>query len=153
MKGRKTSLSLKCLGLAAAVAVLAAPTLQTSAATNIRGSAMTGPRAEGRAASVTVGSHHLARTQPRPKPRSASHFWADAGILAGVLAGIVVLGLWGDVAIGGLIFGIAALGAGAVLTARKVYARGCGAFRREAAADTSISDAPTAGTVSVSEGP
>jgi hypothetical protein len=68
-----------------------------------------------------------------------------------VLAGIVVLGLWGDVAIGGLIFGIAALGAGAVLTARK--ARGCGAFRREAAADTSISDAPTAGTVSVSEGP
>jgi hypothetical protein len=140
VKGRKTSLSLECLGLAAAVAVLSAPMVQARA-----GSAMTGLSAEGRAASVTVGSHNLARTQLHPKQNSASHFWADAGILAGVLAGIVVLGLWGDVAIGGVIFGVAALGAGALLTARKA-ARARKAFRREAAADTSISDAPTAGT-------
>jgi hypothetical protein len=56
-----------------------------------------------------------------------------------------VLGLWGDVAIGGLIVGVASLGAGAALIARKGCVRGREAFRREAASDTPTSEAPTAG--------
>jgi hypothetical protein len=145
MKSRKTSLNLKCLTLAVALAVLATQTVQAGAATNVRESATTGLRAEGRAANGKASPQHLARNQLRPKQSTASYFWAEAGIAAGVLAGFVVLGLWGDVAIGGLIFGVWSLGAGAVLTARKTCARGREAFGREAVSATPTSEVPTAG--------
>jgi hypothetical protein len=51
----------------------------------------------------------------RPTDAGKSYFWADAGIAAGVLTGLLMLGLWGDRAIGGAIFGMQLLcmGAGA----------------------------------------
>ncbi len=143
MNGGKRSLNLKCLTLAVALAVLAAAPIQARAATSVRGSATIGVGAEGRAASGKA-TLHFPRNQLRAKQSTASYFWVDAGIAAGVFAGFVVFGLWGDVAIGGLIFGVGVLGAGAVLTARKACARGRQAFRR-AASDTPTSEAPTAG--------
>jgi hypothetical protein len=45
--------------------------------------------------------------------------WHEAAVGAGVLLGIVLLGLWGDVAVGAVVVGAAAvLGAGATLVTR-----------------------------------
>ena len=144
MKGRRLSLELKCLALAVALAVLAAPTVQASAATSVPGAATTALRAEERAANGKASPQNLARNQLPPKQSTASYFWADAGIAAGVLAGFVALGLWGDVAIGGLIVGVALLGAGAAQIARTACVRGRAAFRREASSQTPTPEAPTA---------
>lgn len=137
------SLDLRCLALAVALAALAAPTLSATAATSVRGSATTALHAEGRAAIGKAGPDQLALEQLRPKQSSASYFWADVGIAAGVLAGFVVLGLWGDVAIGGLIVGVALLGSGAALIGRTACVRGREAFGREASSQTPTPAAPT----------
>jgi hypothetical protein len=50
-----------------------------------------------------------------------------------VLVGFLVLGLWGDVAVGGLIIGIELLASGAALTARKARACARNAFARNPA--------------------
>ncbi len=109
MTGRKTSRKLKCLALALALAGLAAPMVQARAATkmpatatNVPGTATTFLRADGAAS----GSDQFAWKQLSRKGSSTSYFWAEAGIAAAVLVGFVVLGLWGDAAIGGLIFGV-----------------------------------------------
>jgi hypothetical protein len=142
VKGRSTSLELKGLALAVALAVLAAPTVQARAATSVPRSVTTALRAEERATIGKADRRQVAREQLR-LTSSASYFWADAGIAAGVLAGFVVLGLWGDVAIGGLIVGVALLGARAALIARKACLLGREAFVREAPPHTPTPEAPT----------
>jgi hypothetical protein len=107
MNRSRRPLQLKCLTAAVAVALLAVPTVQAAAATSH-------PVVH----SVTV--QHVEPNQVQPSGKS--YFWSDVAIGAGVLAGIVVLGLWGDVAIGGLIVGIQLLCASAALGARKVAA-------------------------------
>ena len=55
------------------------------------------------------------QVEPNPvQPTAAgkSYFWTDTAITGGVLTGIVMLGLWGDVAIGSVILGIQLLCAG-----------------------------------------
>jgi hypothetical protein len=144
MKGRTTTLGLKCLVLAVTLAALAMPAVQARAATSDRGSATIGLRTEGQTASGKASQHHLARKQL--EQGSASYFWVDAGITAGVLVGFFVLGLWGDVVIGGLIAGVGFLGAGAALIARKAYVRGRQALGRKTPCDAPTPEAPTAGT-------
>jgi hypothetical protein len=123
MKRARRSLDLKCLTVAVAVALLAAPSVQAAATNDVREPARTGSRTE--LHSVTAPQH------PGPSNGSAkSYFWTEASITAAVLAGIVVLGLWGDVAIGGVIFGVQLLCAGAALPARKVVARAREGSRR-----------------------
>jgi hypothetical protein len=82
-----------------------------------------------------TGSQHTGPNQ-RPHSSGKSYFWAEASIAAGVLAGIFVLGLWGDVAIGGVILGLQLLCAGAGLAARKL--RGVPAKKQVHAAARSI---------------
>jgi hypothetical protein len=141
VKGRKTSRNLKCLTLAIAIAVLAAPTVQAGTATSVRGSAAS-LRTEGSATGGNAKPQVLARTQLPPKRTTTSYFWAEAGVAAAVLAAFVVLGLWGDVLIGGLFFGIGALGGGVALTARKACARAREAVGRDPASDKPASEAP-----------
>lgn len=46
--------------------------------------------------------------------------WHDAAVGLGILLGVLLLGLWGDVVVGTMIMGVAALfGAGATLVSRK----------------------------------
>jgi hypothetical protein len=101
------------------VALLAAPAAQAAAASS---------------RPVTPGAPTAARhVEPRQVQRNGSgksYFWSDAAIAGAVLAGIVVLGLWGDVVIGGAIFGIQLFCAGAAIAARKVGAHARGASRR-----------------------
>jgi hypothetical protein len=122
VKGRKISLNATWLTLAVAFAVLAAPTVQARAATNGPGTAMTVLRPNG-AAGGQASPDQLARKQLLPKQGSASYFWAEAGVAAAVLAGLLMLGLWGDLAIGGLIVGVGLLASGAALIARKASLR------------------------------
>jgi hypothetical protein len=70
--------------------------------------------------------------------------WNDAAIAAGIVAGIVLLGVWGDVVVGSLIGGIAALaGAGAALVATGRY-DASGPARRSRRASTSSQAGGTA---------
>jgi hypothetical protein len=117
---------LKCLTAVAAVAFLAAPTVQAVAANSrpgTRGGLATDLR------SVTP-PQHLELNQMQPKGSAKSYFWSDAAITGGVLAGIVVLGLWGDLAIGGAILAIQLLCAGAAIAARKLGPYSRAASRR-----------------------
>jgi hypothetical protein len=119
-------LELKCLTAAVVVALLAAPTVQAAAA-NSRPVTRGGPATELR--SVTA-AQHLEPNRVQPNGSGKSYFWSDAAIAGGVLAGILVLGLWGDVAIGGAILGIQFLCAGAAIAGRKVGAHAREASRR-----------------------
>jgi hypothetical protein len=104
MNRSRRSLVLKCLTAAIAVALLAAPTVRAA----------------------TADSRPVTRAKPamvQPTGSAKSYSWSDAAVAGGVLAGIVVLGLWGDVAIGGAILGIQLLCAGAAIAARRVSAR------------------------------
>jgi hypothetical protein len=124
MNRSRRPLELKCLTAAVAVALLAAPTVQAGAANSrpVTGSGLaTEPR------SVTAAQHVEPTKQAQLNGSGKSYFWTDAAIVGGVLAGILVLGLWGDVAIGGVILGIELLCAGTAIAARKV-----GAHAREA---------------------
>jgi predicted lipid-binding transport protein (Tim44 family) len=121
MNRSRGHLHLKCLTAAVAVALLAAPTVQAAAAGS-------GPVMR-RLHSVTA-AQHVEANQVQPNGSGKSSFWSDAAIAGGVLAGILVLGLWGDVAIGGLILGLQLLCAGAALCSRKVVARAREASRR-----------------------
>ena len=112
-------LALKCLTAAVAVALLAAPTVQAAGA-NSRPVTRGGPATEPR--SVTAGQH-VEPKQAQLNGSGKSYFWTDAAITGGVLAGILALGLWGDVAIGGVILGLELLCAGAAIAARKVGAQ------------------------------
>jgi hypothetical protein len=73
-----------------------------------------------------------------------SYFWEEAGIAAAVLTGFVLLGLWGDLAIGGLVWGIGALIAGASVIARNADSYVRQAFRAETASSTVTPEAPDA---------
>ena len=119
-------LELTCLTATAAVALLAPPTVQ-AAATNTRAVTRGGMATQPR--SVTA-AHHPEPNQVQPDASGKSYFWSEAAIAGCVLAGVVALGLWGDVAIGGAILGIQLLCAGAAIAARKVGARAGRASRR-----------------------
>jgi hypothetical protein len=119
-------LELKCVTAAVAVALLAAPTVPAAAA-NSRPVTRGGLATELR--SVTPAKH-VESDQMQPKASGKSYFWIDAAITGGVLAGIVVLGLWGDLAIGGAILGTELLCAGAAIAARKVGPRARRVSRR-----------------------
>jgi hypothetical protein len=119
-------LELKCLTATVAVALLAAPTVQAAAADS-RPVTRGGPATELR--SVTA-AQHVEPNQVQPNGSGKSYFWSDAAILVGVLTGIVVLGLWGDVAIASAILGIQLLGAGMAIAARRVGAHAHEASRR-----------------------
>jgi hypothetical protein len=119
-------LELKCLTAAVAVALLAAPTVQAAAA-NSRPVTRDGLATELR--SVTA-AQHVEPKHAQLNGSGKSYFWTDAAIVGGVLAGILVLGLWGDVAIGGVILGIELLCAGAAIAARRVSAHAREASRR-----------------------
>jgi predicted lipid-binding transport protein (Tim44 family) len=113
-------LELKCLTAAVAVALLAAPTVQTATA-NSR------PATRG---GLATAAQHVEPKQAQPNGSGKSYFWTDAAIVGGVLAGILALGLWGDVAIGGVILGIELLCAGTAIAARKVGAQAREGSRR-----------------------
>jgi predicted lipid-binding transport protein (Tim44 family) len=115
MKRSRTSLALKCLTAVVAVALLAAPTVQAASA-------------NGRPSVATA--QHVEPNQAQPNGSGKSYFWSDVAIAGGVLAGILALGLWGDVAIGGAILGFQLLGAAAAIAARSVGANARGASRR-----------------------
>jgi predicted lipid-binding transport protein (Tim44 family) len=117
---------LKCLATVVAVALLAAPTVQAAAA-NDTPVTRDGSAAELR--SMTAG-RQAEPNQARPYRSGKSYLWSDTAMLGGVLAGIVVLGLWGDVAIGGAILGIQLLCVGAAIAARKAGAHARKASRR-----------------------
>jgi hypothetical protein len=125
MKGARNPLHVKCLTAAVAVALLAAPTVQ-AAASNLPVRASAGPTTELRSG---AGPGHPRPSHVRTNDSAKSYFWREASITAGVLAGIFALGLWGDVAIGGVIFGIQLLCAGSARAARKVGARARDASR------------------------
>jgi hypothetical protein len=113
---------LKCLTAAVAVA-LAAPAVQAAASSL--------PVARGGVARELRSATPTRHADPKQgQPDGKAHFWSDAAIAGGVLAGIVVLGLWGDVAIGGVILGIQLLCAGTAIAARKASAHARGASRR-----------------------
>jgi hypothetical protein len=119
-------LHLKCLTAAVAVALFVGATGQ-AAAGNSRPVTHGGLATE--LHSVTA-AQHVEANQLQLNGSGKSLFWSDAAIVGGVLAGIVVLGLWGDVAIGGLILGLQLLFAAAALGARKLVARAREALRR-----------------------
>jgi hypothetical protein len=123
MNGR-TTLNLKCLTVAAAVALLATLPVQAGAAASPHRSVR---------APLTSGLRSTTGAQPnpvRPTGSGTSYFWADASIAAALVTGLLVLGLWGDRAVGGGILGIQLLCASAARGARKVrahaFARYCG---------------------------
>ena len=146
MERTKTSLNLMWLTIVVTLAVLATAPVHATAASNIRGSAPTVVRADVPAASAKAGSRHLTRNQLRPKQASASYFWIEAGILVAVFAGIVLLGLWGDIAIGCVVFGIWVLTAASGLATRKAYLHIRQAFVENTASGTPTPHAPTTRT-------
>ena len=142
MKGRKTSINLSCLTLAATIAILAAPTMEARAATHV--SAPVTSRLTTEASAVTSPPHLNPNQGTRPAVKS--YFWSETGTVAGVLAGILVLGLWGHVAIGGMIFAVSALCEGAAKVARKAGVHARKTHRPVAASDTPSPEAPAAGS-------
>ena len=119
---------LKCLTAAVvAVALLAASTNQAVAATS---------RPETHASMATAphsvsDAQHAKLNQSPPNGSGKSYFWSYLAITAGVIAGTVALGLWGDLAIGGIILVIEALCAGAAIAARRVGQQASGVSRRQ----------------------
>jgi hypothetical protein len=135
---------MKWLTIAVTLAALAVPPAEAAAASTIRGSATTLARVGVPATSATAGSRHLARNQFRPKQVGTSYFRTEAAILAALLGGILVLGLWGDVAIGAVVSGIWALTAGAGAAARKAYTHARRALGGDTAPAPSAPEAHTA---------
>lgn len=121
MGRNRKSLGLKYVSVTAAVAValLTASTVQAAAA------------ASSRPVTHEARAAELGSAQTQPMGSGKSYFWSDVAITGGVLAGIVVLGLWGDVVVGGTILGIQLLCAGAAIAARKVKAAGRAPQRAE----------------------
>ena len=118
---RRTTLTLKCLTVAAAVALLATLAVEAGAATSPHRSVP---------APVTSVLRSTTGAQPdRPTGSGTSYFWADASIAAALVTGLLVLGLWGDRAVGGGIIGIQLLGATAARGARKVRAHAFARYR------------------------
>ena len=117
MKAR-TTLNVKCLTVAA-VALLAILPVQAGAANSPARPARATQESELR---PVTGSQHPAQNPVRPTGSGKSYFWADAGIATALLAGFMALGLWGDRAVGGVIFGIQCLCVGAAWPARKIRA-------------------------------
>ena len=114
----KTTLNLKCLTVAA-VALLAILPVPAGAANSPHRPAQATQESELR--SVT-GSQHPAPNPVQPTGSGKSYFWADAGVATALLAGFLALGLWGDRAVGGVIFGIQCLCVGAAWPTRRVRA-------------------------------
>jgi hypothetical protein len=123
MKGTRRSHYLKALTVAAALALPAATTVGAAAANGLPGPAP-GPTAE--LPSVS-GPQQLGPNRVQPKGSGKSYFLTEASVAAAVLAGFIVLGLYGDVAIGGVIFAVQLACASAARAARKV-----GTLAREA---------------------
>jgi hypothetical protein len=119
MNSRRRPLVLKCLTAAVAVALLAAPTLKAATGG--------GPATELR---PMPAAQQVEPSQIQPSGSGKSYFWSDAAIAGGVLAGIVVLGLWGDVAISGAILGIQLFCVGWAMAVRTVGAYSRRASRR-----------------------
>jgi hypothetical protein len=90
--------------VAVAAALLAAPTVHAAAGNN----------------RPVAHAQQLEPKQMQPNGSGKSYFWREAAIAGGVLAGIVALGLWGDVVIGGAILGIQLVSAGAAIAACRV---------------------------------
>ena len=144
MKATKTFLTLNSLIIVVALAMLVAPTGQARAASGVGGSPTSRQYTEIRAANAEAGRQQVTRTQLPLKRNTVSYFWEEAGIAAAVLTGFVVLGLWGDLAIGSLVCGIGALIAGASLIARNADSRVRQAFSGETASCTVTPEAPDA---------
>lgn len=117
MKGR-TNLNLKYLTVATA-ALLALLPVQAVAANSPDRPARATLESERR---PVTDSQHPVLNPARPTGSGRSYFYEDVGIAAALLAGFLALGLWGDRAVGGIIFGIQCLCAGAAWPARKIRA-------------------------------
>ena len=150
MRSRNTHSRLKRLALALALVSLTAPAAQAMADTNgslsgspsLNGSPVASVATAGRAGIAVAGRVRVSSALPPQNDgaviRSNGSVGApaesvgvskpsgldrvDAIIGAGIVAAVLLLGLWGDVAIGALIAGVAVLGAGAALIVRKTYA-------------------------------
>ena len=118
-------LGLKCAMAVVAVALLAATIVPVAAA---KSQPVT---LGGRATEQSVtAARHVESNRTQPYGSGKTYFWSDLAITGGVLAGIVVLAIWGDVAIGGAILVIQLLCVGAATAARKIGARARTASRR-----------------------
>ena len=134
MKRKTTHMKLKGAALALALALLA-PAAAHGASTRYDGPeyAVRTPASPGGNTVVTVRSSGQAtfrrvqdtggravEQQAAAATRQGGLGWREAAIGAGTLLGILLFGLWGDVAVGAVIFGVAILlGAGATLVTRK----------------------------------
>ncbi len=67
-----------------------------------------------------AGPQQLGPNQVQSKGSGKSYFLTEASVAAAVLTGFIVLGLYGDAAIGGVIFGMQFACASAARAARKV---------------------------------
>ncbi len=114
----KTTLNLKCLTVAA-VALLAVLPVQAEAANSPDRLARATLESELR---PVTGSPHPAQNPVRPAGSGKSYFWADVGIAGALLGGFMALGLGGDRAVGGFIFGIQCVCVGLAWPTRKVRA-------------------------------
>ena len=117
MKG-KTTLNVRCLTVAA-VALIAILPLHAAAANSRPRPAQATQESELRSA---TGSPHAGPKPVQPTGSGKSYFLVDAGIATALLVGFLALGLWGDRAVGGIIFGIQCLCVGAAWPARKIRA-------------------------------
>lgn len=145
MKSNATQMKLKGAGLALAIALLA-PAAAHGTSTGDRGPARTVRNAAfPRATMVAPRSLSPARLrqiegagertgQPVMVTRQGGFGWLDVAVAAGVLIGIVLFGLWGDVAVGALIVGVAVgLSAVAKLVSRRPRGVRSGPFSRPGA--------------------
>ena len=133
MSRKTTHMKVKGAGLVLALAILA-PAAAHGASTRYNGPerAVRTPALRGGNAVVAVRSSGRAtfrRVQEAGRPSGAKQAgtaasrgglgWREMGIGAGILIGIFLFGLWGDVVVGAVVVAVAALaGAGATLVAR-----------------------------------
>ncbi len=117
MKGTRRPHYLKALTVGVALALPAAPTVGSAAANGLPGPAPTGPTTE---LPSVAGPQQLGPNRVQSKGDGKSYFLTEASVAAAVLAGFIVLGLYGDVAIGGVIFAVQLACASAERAARKV---------------------------------
>lgn len=103
MKRRTSIPFLSCLIVATVVAFLAPSTAQAARAVGV-------PTA---AASTDTARQPRAQDELRSSATGQSYLWDYVVVTGAVLLGLVVLGLWGDVAIGAVIVGICGLAGGA----------------------------------------
>ena len=122
----KTTLNLKCLTVAA-VALLAILPVQAGAANSPHRRAQATQESELHSA---TRSQHAGLKPLQPTGSGKSYFWADAGLAAAFLVGFLALGLWGDRAVGGVIFAIQCLCVGLAWPIRNVRAHASARSRR-----------------------